>query len=38
MTVYHIDKKKNDKDAIKLLVTQTNERFDNIDKMTKVTI
>jgi hypothetical protein len=34
MTVYHIDKKKNDKDAIKLLVTQTNKSFDNIDEMT----
>lgn len=33
MTVYHIDKKKNDKDAIKILITQTDESFDNIDKL-----
>jgi hypothetical protein len=33
MTVYHIDKKKNDKDAVKLLMKQTDESFDNIDSM-----
>lgn len=33
MTVYHIDKKKNDKDAVKMLITQTDESFDNIDSM-----
>lgn len=33
MTIYHIDKKKNDKDAVKMLITKTNESFDNIDSM-----
>jgi len=33
MTVYYIDKKKNDKDAVKLLMKQTDESFDNIDSM-----
>jgi len=33
MTVYYIDKKKNDKDAIKMLISQTNEKFDNINSM-----
>lgn len=33
MTIYHIDKKKNDKDAVKMLITKTDESFDNIDKM-----
>lgn len=33
MTIYHIDKKKNDKDAIKILITQTDESFNNIDKL-----
>jgi len=33
MTVYHIDRKKNDKDAVKLLVKQTDESFENIDSM-----
>ena len=33
MTVYHIDKKKNDKDAVKMLITQTDKSFDNIDSM-----
>ncbi len=33
MTVYHIDKKKNDKDAVKMLITQTDGSFDNIDSM-----
>ena len=33
MTVYHIDKKKNDKDAVKLLMKQTDESFNNIDSM-----
>lgn len=33
MTVYYIDKKKNDKDAVKLLMKQTDESFANIDSM-----
>jgi hypothetical protein len=33
MTVYYMDKKKNDKDAVKMLITQTDESFDNIDSM-----
>ncbi|MAD42363.1 MAG: lactate permease [Arcobacter sp.] len=33
MTIYHIDKQKNDKDAIKMLIAQTDESFDNIEKM-----
>jgi hypothetical protein len=31
MTVYYIDKSKNDKDAIKELIKQTDEKFENID-------
>jgi hypothetical protein len=31
MTVYYIDKSKNDKDAIKELLKQTDEKFENID-------
>jgi len=33
MTIYYIDKKKNDKDAVKLLMKQTDVSFDNIDSM-----
>jgi hypothetical protein len=33
MTVYHIDKRKNDKDAIKMLLAQTDQAFENINKM-----
>ena len=33
ITVYYIDKKKNEKDAVKLLIKQTDECFDNIDLM-----
>ena len=31
MAVYYIDKKKNDKDAIKELIKQTDEKFDNVE-------
>ena len=31
MTVYYIDKKKNDKDAIKKLINETDEKFDNVE-------
>lgn len=31
MTVYYIDKKKNDKDAIKKLINETDEKFDNLE-------
>jgi hypothetical protein len=33
MTVYHLDKRKNDKDTVKLLMKQTDESFDNVDSM-----
>ncbi len=33
MTVYYIDKGKNDKDAIKVLITQTDEKIANIEQM-----
>ncbi|OHD96451.1 MAG: lactate permease [Sulfurimonas sp. RIFCSPHIGHO2_12_FULL_36_9] len=33
MTVYHIDKNKNDKDAIKLLITQTDATLENCEKL-----
>lgn len=31
MTVYYIDKKKNDKDAIKKLINDTDEKFENLE-------
>jgi hypothetical protein len=31
MTVYYIDKKKNDKDAIRELIKQTDEKFENVE-------
>lgn len=31
MTVYYIDKKKNDKDAIKKLINETDEKFENLE-------
>jgi hypothetical protein len=31
MTVYHIDKNKNDKDAIKLLITQTDSKLEDCE-------
>ena len=31
MTVYHIDKKKNDKDAIEMLITETDQKLDYLD-------
>ncbi|QKF67817.1 hypothetical protein AVENP_2289 [Arcobacter venerupis] len=33
MTVYYIDKKKNDKDAIQELIKQTDEKFENVEML-----
>ena len=33
MVVYHIDKKKNDKNMIYALIEDTNQKFDNLDEM-----
>jgi uncharacterized protein (UPF0335 family) len=33
MVVYHIDKKKNDKEAINALIAQTDKKFDNVEKL-----
>ncbi len=33
MTVYYIDKKKNDKEMVKALMANTNEKFENVEKL-----
>lgn len=38
MTLYYIDKKKNDKDVIKMLMTQTDASFNNIDALLYVKV
>jgi len=36
MTAYYLDKKKNDKDAIKELINQAETKFDNVEQMLKL--
>lgn len=33
MAIYHLDKKKNDKDVIKMLMCNTNQTYEDINKL-----